>query len=120
MMILIMQHPIESDQNQHLNMWIKPNQRQRRFSKISFPSKQNEKVTSNCYKANNCEGNKEMSVERREETREREREKETMEKEVIRHAGPVKHMLDPLNSINRRNTLFHIHSSFQRTIMVVY
>lgn len=54
-----------------------------------------------------------MSVERREGMRER----ETMEQKVTRHAGPVKHMLDPLNSINRRNTLF---TSIQRIIMVVY
>lgn len=51
MMILIMHHPLDYDQNQHLNMRIKPNQRQRRFGKILFPSTQNEKVTSNCFKA---------------------------------------------------------------------
>lgn len=74
-------------------MCIKPNQRQKRFGEILFPSTQNEKVTSNCFKAEKkkCEGNKEISVERQEEMRER----ETMEQKVTRHAGPVKHMLDP-------------------------
>lgn len=57
-----------------------------------------------------------MSVERREEMR----EGETMKQKVTRHAGPVKHMLDLLNSINRRNTLFTSIQSFQRIIMVVY
>lgn len=115
MMILIIHHPLEFDQNQHLNLRIKPNQRQRRFGKILFPSIQNEKVTSNCLKATKkSEGNKEMSVEK---LRKKMRERETMEQKVTRHAGPVKHMLDPLNSINRRNTLF---TSIQRIIMVVY